>query len=395
MPLFQDVTDTLGLTNYGAGSEAAQNAAAAFNGITMPELTPIQLQQLVSAGELTPEQANEIILQQSSMKDIYVDPRLKEAQMSALAGMQDMAENKGLTAADKAQLADIALQEETAQRGSREAILQGARSRGVGGSGLEMLANLQNQQESASRSSQRDTQVAGMAQQRAMEALQNAGPMGGQMRGQAFGEESAKAQASDAIAKFNAANRQQLEQSNVASRNAAQAQNLSERQRQSDANTAIANQQRQYNQNLPQQQYQNQLALASGKSGAQGNLSQFYNQQAQTGMGGLSGLASAGALMYMASDKNVKQDVQQAPDEVDSFLNDLTGYKYSYKDPEKYGQGERLGVMAQDMEKSNLGSQSVEEGQDGVKMINEEKTFPAILASIARLNDRLNKMEGV
>ncbi len=52
------------------------------------------------------------------------------------------------------------------------------------------------------------------------------GQLGGQMRSQDFGEQSSKAQAQDAISRFNAANSQSVQGQNVATKNTAQAANL-------------------------------------------------------------------------------------------------------------------------------------------------------------------------
>jgi hypothetical protein len=105
----------------------------------------------------------------------------------------------------------------------------------------------------------------------------------------------------------------------------------------------------------------------------------------------LGGLAMAGALMYK-SDINAKENIQKGDLDIDQFLNDITGYKYNYKNPQD-GQGERLGVMAQDMEKSAMGQETVMDGPDG-KQIDMKKALAASLASLARLNERLNALEG-
>jgi len=52
--------------------------------------------------------------------------------------------------------------------------------------------------------------VSAQAQSRALQALMQGGQLGGQIRQQDFGEQSEKAQAQDAINRFNTANRQQV-----------------------------------------------------------------------------------------------------------------------------------------------------------------------------------------
>lgn len=67
------------------------------------------------------------------------------------------------------------------------------------------------------------------------------GNLGGTMRAQDFSEDSAKAQAKDAISKFNAANTQNVQASNIADRNQAQATNLQNKQTIAAQNVTLRN----------------------------------------------------------------------------------------------------------------------------------------------------------
>lgn len=259
----------------------------------------LQLQQLVEQGVLSPEEAHAELLNQSEMNKISLDPRTKEAQMAALSGLQDVADD-GLTTADEAALSRIRNEENTAARGQREAILQNAQARGMGGSGLELLANLKNQQDSATRASQRDLDVAGQSQQRALQALIQSGQLGGQIQAQDFGQQAQIAGANDAIAKFNADVQNQMNMANVNARNQAQAQNLENRQNIANQNVQLNNQQQQYNKNLAQQNFENQLKKRSGQAGiAQANAqAQGQNSQNQANawnqtIGTVAGVGSA------------------------------------------------------------------------------------------------------
>lgn len=386
------LTDTLGITN-NRQAEAAQNAALGMiNAVQLPTLTPLELQELVSTGELTPEQAQAYQLQQSAMQDIYVDPKLKQAQLKALANLQEVGE-KGMTDEDRAKLLQIQGQEDTALRGQREAQMQQNAMRGFGGSGVDLMNQQIQAQESANRVAQRDTEVAAQSQAAKLKALQDAGTLAGSIASQDWQQAAAKAQAQDAINQFNLQNKQSVANANVQARNQASAQNLAQSQALAQYNNQLKNQAAQYNASIPQQQYQNALGKAGASANAYGNKANMYMQQGAQNMNTLSGLAQAGALMYMASDMNAKQDIQKADFDVDDFLNSITSYKYSYKDPAKNGEGERLGVMAQDMEQSTMGNEIVMDGPDG-KQIDMKKALSASLAALARLNERLNTLEG-
>ena len=397
MGIFQSLTDGLGLTNWGDQEGAMAQAQAQFAGLNLPELSPIELERMVSAGELTPELAEIIKLEGNAYKDIYVDPRLKAQQMESLAAIQEIADT-GMTAQDRADLAKIASQESIAERGTREALIQQAQQKGISGSGLSLAAQLENQQGGATRRSARDTEVAGAAAQRRLAALEQAGALAGSMRSQEYGEQANEAQAQQLINQFNAQNTQAQLQNRANAQNAANAANLENAQNIMNQNVALSNQEELYRKNIAQQQYQNALGLASAKAGGYYNAAQMYGQQSQAGLGATSGLAGSLAIASAASDENVKKDIKLDPNEIDKLLEELTGYSFRYKDEDIAkgigSEGPKVGVMAQDIEK--LIPNAVFEKDDGeekVKMLNNNELLPAVLASVGRLNDRLKKVE--
>jgi hypothetical protein len=246
--------------------EAALHEFGSLNPPTAEELS-YSLEPLIQQGILTPEEAQAFIIDKTSYEDISVDPELKAAQMRALAKLQNIVESGGLDAQSRARLAEITMQEGARERGQREAILQNAAQRGVSGSGLEIASAMGAQQEGATRQSMQDVEVAADAEKRALEALSQYGALGGQMRGQEFGEQAAVAAAKDAINKFNVANRQNVELTNVGARNVAQERNLAEKQRISEANVGNLNEMARRKADVAQQMYQNAMQRAAGMSG--------------------------------------------------------------------------------------------------------------------------------
>lgn len=391
------MADLNSILSFGASDKAAgatQDAVNQFNGIKTPDIESmqLQLQQLVSQGILKPEDAQTYLQQQSSLNGITLDPKLQQAQMDALSGLQDISQNKGLTDMDKAQLAQIQSGEDIAARGKREAITQNAQQRGLGGSGIELLSQMQNQQDSANRKSARDTDVAGMAQQRALAALQSAGTLGGNIANQSFNQQATVANANDAINRFNTANQQQVGLANTAAHNTAQGANLTNAQNISNANAQIANQQQANNKNLAQQNFQNQTSLAAGKAGVLQNQANMYGQEAAGNKQLLGTLIGAGATAGATkSDERAKEDIK--PFNASEFLDNLTPSKYRYKDPARDGAGVHASPMAQDLEKSEVGKSMVKNTPEG-KMVDYGKGFGAILASLTDVHDRLKKVEG-
>jgi Chaperone of endosialidase len=105
------------------------------------------------------------------------------------------------------------------------------------------------------------------------------------------------------------------------------------------------------------------------------------------------GQLGAAALMpgAMASDERLKEEITDAGSEVDAMLDALHAKAYKYKD-EKWGKGRRAGIMAQDLERSEAGKRIVMDTPEG-KLLDVNKAVSAALASSARLNERIRKLE--
>lgn len=349
----------------------------------------LQLQQLVQQGQISPEEAQTYLQQQSEMNNISLDPRFKNAQLDALSSLQNISDNDGITSADQSQLNQIQTQEDTKARGAREAILQNAQARGVSGSGLELLSQMQNAQDSATRTSQRGFDVAANAQNRALEAIKQAGSLGGQLQTNEFNQQAKVADSNDAINRFNTTNQQNQNNLNVAARNDAQKANITNSQNVANSNVDIANKQMQYNKELAQKDFENRFKVNSAaagalnKTGANATSNQNNDDATKRQLIG-AGITAAAAL----SDKNLKENVEEF--NPSDFLDNLTSYKYNYKNP-KHGEGKQVGIMAQDLEKA--APQMVEDTSEG-KMIDYNKAGGPLFASLADIHQRLKKIEG-
>lgn len=125
----------------------------------------------------------------------------------------------------------------------------------------------------------------------------------------------------------------------------------------------------------------NQLAAAGiqqqGALGLGNLLSRDYAtaQSAYNNMGGGSGLGDLGTLigsatqayMAFASDRRLKKNIS----ELFTDENGITWYSFEFIDPEKYGEGTRIGVMADEVEK--IIPEAVFVGADGYKMVDYSK----------------------
>lgn len=303
---------------FGPGDHSAENKAQdlldqdvhGYDNISTPEFENLDLNGTSYAGDISPERvgynpASAVSQGDSNLRNVVTDPRLKEAQLKALASLQDVGDSGGMTMADKANLARIQNDSASADASRRAAILQNMQQRGMGGSGSELLAQLSSSQAATDRQAQQGLDVAGMAQQRALQSLQDAGGLAGNLRGQDYGEKANAAAAQDAIDRFNAQNQTAMNTDNAhmgyqaGLNNAqmglqAQATNQGARQGVYNKNTDTANQQQYFNQfQIPQQNYQNQMGLQGAKSGTLQNSAKYYQDKA--GIGAASKSAAQGA----------------------------------------------------------------------------------------------------
>jgi hypothetical protein len=388
MGLLGGITDSL----FGSGgAQYSDKAAKLYDDIALPDIEQqkLLLQKYVEEGRLSPEQAEAYLVNNNAVDSMDLDSVGKNAQLSALDQLSEIGNEGGLTASDKARLQRIDTDEQTAARGAREAILQNAQARGAGGSGLEMLAQLTNAQDSATRKSQRDLDVAGMAQERALQALQSAGQLGGNINQQQFGQQKSIADSKNEIAKFNAANSQQVGLANTGANNAAQAANLANRQNISNANVDQANKQQQYNKELDQTKFSNEMTKATGQSNAFNQQAAQANAARASDQGLFGTILGAGATIAK-SDERAKEDIE--PFNAGDFLDSFSGYKYKYKNPAD-GVEKQVGPMAQDIEKDV--PQMVEDTPEG-KMVDYSpaKAGGPIFASLADIHKRVRKLEG-
>lgn len=101
--------------------------------------------------------------------------------------------------------------------------------------------------------------------------------------------------------------------------------------------------------------------------------------------------ATAGGLAFRMSDERVKTEIEDGGPEADEFLAALQARKFRYKNP-RHGRGKKLGIMAQDLERSRAGRRAVVETPEG-KAVDFGELAPTLTASLARLNQRLRKVE--
>lgn len=252
----------------GAASDARAAALAEYAGISIPEAEEmmLNLQQYATAGTLSPELEQILQLGPSAMEQVSTDPRLRNQQTQALNQMEQIA-NTGMTEADRASF-ELARQNAARQNQAQQnAIMQEMQQRGQGGAGAELLQRLTASQSGAQMLQQAQLEKAQQQQAARTAALRDMGSMAGNLRTQDFGENTAKANARDAINQFNLQNATNVGARNVASKNNAQAANLSNLQDVLNKNVDTSNKQQVHNKGLQQTTFDNKMKLAGAKAG--------------------------------------------------------------------------------------------------------------------------------
>jgi hypothetical protein len=287
-----------------AARKALREGANLIDSVDIPSIQEqmLELERLYLSGELTPQQEKAILQRRSELEDIVSDPRLRQAQMEVLNELDAIVQSEGLDPMAMAQVNQLRNELSQQERASREAIIQSANRRGVGGSGLELAAQLQNQQGAAQRGSQQGFDIAAQAQQRALDALQRKGQMSGNIRAQDFDEAARRAAAQDEINRFNVSQRTGAQQRNINRDLGAQEFNLNRADNMARTNLDIENQERMHNTGLIRQNYLDRLDKAKSKANILGGQMAQNHQtggQIQANMwGGIaSGLGKVGGTL--------------------------------------------------------------------------------------------------
>lgn len=347
-------------------------------------------------GVLIPE-----TLGDSAMGGIETDPRYREAELAALLELEQQSRD-GFTAQDRADQARTEMDVNRAHRGRVGAIQQSMATRGAGGTGLELVAQMQSAQDANELAALQALEREGMAGDRRRQATMDRGALASQLQGRDFGQQSQQAQAADRIKAFNA---------QVA--NSAQAANLQNRQNVANLNTGTANDrqtaamqaglggaQMGYNaatedenrrllekQERERRELERRKAMGQAVGGVVGGVAGAFGGPATAAAGASAGSSIGGAFGSMyPSDERVKKDVRPEQDgNVEAFLATLAPKSYSYEGEDK----PRHGVLAQDLEKSLIGRDMIATDENGVKNISVPDAISGLLAAVAHLNRKI------
>lgn len=147
----------------------------------------------LKAQELAPSEAGAV----------GIDPGLQAAQRDSLNRMGDIVTSGGNTLEDRANQARAMGASAKQNSAMHQRVLESMARRGMGGSGAELVANLQNNQDSAERNNEAGMDAAANSQKRYYDAITGRAKMAGDMRTQDFDQKMRAADARDLRSRYN------------------------------------------------------------------------------------------------------------------------------------------------------------------------------------------------
>jgi hypothetical protein len=172
----------------------------------------------------------------TSLNNVSTDPRYRSAEMDALAQLEEQS-NTGMTAREEADLARMKSQTARDNRGRIGAIKQNMAARGMSGSGMDLVAQMQASQDAAERDALVSLETNAQKLDRKTAATMQRGQLAGSMRSRDYSEKARAAEAQDAINRFNTANSVNTQMQNNNNLNAARMTNWQRGNQVSDNNT--------------------------------------------------------------------------------------------------------------------------------------------------------------
>lgn len=140
----------------------------------------------------------------SAFEEVRVDPALEAAQRTNMDSLQRTADAQGMDAQAIAAQRQAQTEAGRATAARMGSIRQGMAARGVRGSGLELLANMQAAQAETGANADAGFSASSAAAQRAMQARLAASGLAGEISDRSFNQQGTKANARDAVSRFNA-----------------------------------------------------------------------------------------------------------------------------------------------------------------------------------------------
>lgn len=172
------------------------------------------LAELERYKQFEPERLQAPEVGETALAGLQYDPRMLEYEMSALRALEEQG-REGLTAQDRAAMAEAERQASQAARGRRGAIQQSMQQRGISGSGLDLVAQLQSAEAANELAAMRALEQGAISAQRRSQGQQAAGQQAARIGERQLETQAQRAAAQDRIRAFNAQNRARAQEFNI------------------------------------------------------------------------------------------------------------------------------------------------------------------------------------
>lgn len=345
------------------------------------------------------EELNPELLGDSALLGLEADAETEALQMDALNMLKEKSKT-GLSMADKAALAASTDRVNSDNRARQEALAAQFAARG-GGSGLEAIARTQATQDATNRQAQEAREVAARSEAGRESAISALGQLAADKQATMYNRDVQKANAKDSIAQYNNDRLNAVRQANWNRANQVSDQNVQGANQFSQSKLAAQRDAGQllYNAGADGQNRADQEKLISDQQKAEkraavgtligaaggGALGAFAGSP---GMGAGIGGSIGGSIGKIFSDEKVKDNLADEDGfKIEEFLLNIRPKSFQYKGENK----DRHGVVAQDLEHSEIGRNMVGETEDGTKVIDANDAISALLQAVAHINKKVER----
>lgn len=270
-----------GLLSDDGSDEAAaklKQAEDLINSLEIPEIDKaIALQQFQQLGTFSPELLEKIELEADKKTTLREDPQNRANQQMAINALKELSQT-GMSAIDRAQMAEMRSQVAQDLQAKNAQIAQEAQMRGQSGGGQELAQKLMSSQAGAQQASKDAMQQAAAAAQARQNALAQFGSMAGQVRSADVGTQQFNIQNEVQRQRFLDQNSLARQQANISATNQARMMNLQRQQQIGDMNVQAANQELARQRQAQYQKFQADLAKKSA-------IANIYGKQASLALG--------------------------------------------------------------------------------------------------------------
>ncbi len=277
----------------GLSEEAAaklREAAEAIKAIDIPEIDKaIALQQFQQTGTFSPELMEKIQLEADKKTALVEDPENRARQEMALNALKELSQT-GMSAIDRAQMAEMRSQVAQDLQAKNAQIMQEAQMRGQSGGGQQLAQQLMSSQAGSQQASRDAMRQAAAAAQARQGALAQFGSMAGQVRSADVGTQQFNVQNELARQRFLDQNSLARQQANIAMSNQARMANLQRQQQVSDMNVQAANQELARQREAQYKKFVAELSKASALGGMYKDQSELAGKQAAAKATGIEGM---------------------------------------------------------------------------------------------------------